>query len=220
MLSNYSATRCSPGFRALSRVLTSSCWKKPHAHREKWPVSLRPEIVRMILHELEPRDAVAFSQASFAVEQCYHASDSQFKNIDLRSFKSTIPCCGKRTGLETHGICCSKCHAWQHLECVGLENNPSSHQYVCASCQEIGCMILDPGGINRFSSRKIREGCQVKVGGFVKLLQLRLCKPSHLRPELQFLGNLVSVAPFLIHYTILFNQAFSGLAYGFKDSPY
>lgn len=220
MLSNDSATRCSSGFRALARVLTSTCWKKPHAHREKWPVSLPPEIFRMILHELKPRDAVAFSQASFAVEQCYYISESQFKNIDLRSFKSTIPCCGKRTGLETHGIHCSKCHAWQHLGCVGLENKPSGYQYVCAGCQERDCMVLDPGGINRFSSRKIREGCQVRVGGFDKLLQLRLSKPSHLRPELQFLGNFVSVAPSHLHYTILFNRVFSGLAYGFKDSSY
>ncbi|KGO77093.1 hypothetical protein PITC_024490 [Penicillium italicum] len=101
-LSNYSATHCSSGFRALARVLTSNCWKKPRAHREKWPVNMPLEIFQMILHELEPRDAVAFSQASFAAEQCYYASESQFKNIDVRSFKSSIPCCGKRTGLETH----------------------------------------------------------------------------------------------------------------------
>ncbi|PLN75968.1 hypothetical protein BDW42DRAFT_199161 [Aspergillus taichungensis] len=206
-----------PGFRALARVLTSNCWKKPHAHREKWPVNLPPEIIRMILHELEPRDAIAFSQASFRVEQCYYVSESQFKDIDVRSFKSTIPCCGKRTGLETHGLCCSTCHSWQHLECVGLKNHPSGNQYVCTGCQETASMALDPGGINKFSSRKIREGCQVRVGGFVKVLQLRLSKPSYLRPELQFLGNLVSVAPSLIHYTILFNHVFSGLAYGFKD---
>jgi hypothetical protein len=91
LLSNYSATRCSSGFRALARVLTSNCWKKPRAHREKWPVNMPPEIVRMILHELERRDAVAFSQASFAAEQCYYASESQLKNIDVRSFKSSIP---------------------------------------------------------------------------------------------------------------------------------
>ncbi|KAJ5544789.1 hypothetical protein N7461_007093, partial [Penicillium sp. DV-2018c] len=125
LLSNYSATQCSSGFRALARVLTSNCWKKPCPHREKWPGNMPPEIIQMILHKLEPRDAVAFSQASFAAEQCYYASESQFKNIDVQSFKSSIPCCGKRTGLETHGICCSECHAWQHLECVGLENYSS-----------------------------------------------------------------------------------------------
>ncbi|KAJ5326203.1 uncharacterized protein N7506_009305 [Penicillium brevicompactum] len=102
LLSNYSATQCSPGFRALARILTSNCWKKPHAHREKWPVNMPPEIVQMILRKADPRDAVAFSQASFAAEQCYYASESQFKNIDLRSLKSSIPCCGKRTRLETH----------------------------------------------------------------------------------------------------------------------
>ncbi|KAJ5544821.1 hypothetical protein N7535_006791 [Penicillium sp. DV-2018c] len=122
LLSKYSATQCSSGFRALARVLTSNCWKKPRPHREKWSVNMPLEIVQMILHELEPRDGVAFSQASFAAKQCYYASESQFKNIDVQSFKSSIPCCGKRTGLETHGICCSECHAWQHLECVGLAN--------------------------------------------------------------------------------------------------
>jgi hypothetical protein len=218
LLSNYSATQCSSGFRALARVLTSNCWKKPRAHRENWPVNMPPEIVQMILHKLEPRDAVAFSQASFAAEQCYYASESQFKNIDVRSFKSSIPCCGKRTGLETHGICCSECYTWQHLECVGLENYSSDYRYVCTGCQERACMVLDPGGINRFSRRKIRERCQVRAEGLVKSLQLRLSKPSHLRPELQFLGNLVSVAPSLIQYTILFNHSFSGLAYGLEDS--
>lgn len=78
-------------------------------------------------------------------------------------------------------------------------------------------MALDPGGINRFSRRKIRAGCQVRAEGLVNSLQLRLSKPSHLRPELRFLGNLVSVAPSLIQYTILFNHSFSGLAYGLED---
>lgn len=95
LLSNYSAAQCSSGFRALARVLTSNCWKKPRDHREKWPVNMPPEIFQMILHELEPRDAVAFSQASFAAEQCYYVSESQFKNIDVLSFESSIPCCGK-----------------------------------------------------------------------------------------------------------------------------
>lgn len=218
LLSNYSATQCSSGFRALARVLTSNCWKKPRAHREKWPINVPPEIVQMILHKLEPRDAVAFSQASFAAEQCYYASESQFKNIDVQSFKSSIPCCGKRTGLETHGICCSECHVWQHLECVGLENDSSDYRYVCMGCQGRAYMVLDPGRVNWFSRRKRREGCQVRAEGIVKSLQLRLSKPSHIRPELRFLGNLVSVPPSLIQYTILFNRSFSGLAYGLEDS--
>lgn len=215
MLSNHSATHCSSGFRALSRVLTSTCWKKPRDHKEKWPVNMPPEVVQMILHRLEPRDAVAFSQASLAAEQCYYASESQFKNIDIQTFKSSIPCCGKRTGLETHGICCFECHAWQHLECIGLEDHPSSdYRYVCIGCQERACTVLDPGRINRFSCRKIREGCQVRAEGLVQSLQLRLSKPAHLRPELRLMGNLVTVPPSLIQYTILFNHTFSGLAYG------
>ncbi|KAJ5931278.1 hypothetical protein N7516_005767, partial [Penicillium verrucosum] len=138
LLSNYSATQCSSRFRALAR-------KKPRAHREKWRINVPPEIVQMILYKLEPRDAVAFSQASFAAEQCYYTSESQFKNIDVQSFKSSIPCCGKRTGLETHGICCSECHVWQHLECVGLENDSSDYRYVCMGCHGRAHMVLDPG---------------------------------------------------------------------------
>ncbi|KAJ5679907.1 hypothetical protein N7462_008151 [Penicillium macrosclerotiorum] len=102
LLSNDSANRCSPGFRALNRVLTLNCWKKPRAHREKWPINMPPEIVQMILRELEPQDTVAFSQTSFVAEHCYYSSESRFKSIEVLSLKSSIPCCGKRTGLETH----------------------------------------------------------------------------------------------------------------------
>jgi hypothetical protein len=216
LLSSSSATQCSPGFRALARVLTSNCWK-PHAYREKWPVNMPPEIIEMIFSKMEPGDAVAFSQAFSVAEQCYYASEFQFKNIDVQSFESSIPCCGKRTRLETHGICCSECYSWQHLECLGLENDSSSSKgrYVCLDCQERE-MVLDPGGINRFSCRKVREGCQVRANGLLKSLQLRLSKPAHLRPELRSYARLDSVAPSLIDYTILFNHAFSGLAYGLE----
>ncbi|KAJ5739566.1 hypothetical protein N7533_012350 [Penicillium manginii] len=83
LLSSSSATQCSPGFRALARVLTSNCWK-PHAYREKWPVNMPPEIIEMIFSKMEPGDAVAFSQAFSVAEQCYYASEFQFKNIDRR----------------------------------------------------------------------------------------------------------------------------------------
>lgn len=161
LLSNHSATQCSPGFRALARVMTSNYWKKHPVYKESSQINVPPEIVHMILHELNPRDTVAFSQASFAAKQCYYASESQFKNIGIQNYKSSIPCCGQRSGLETHGICCSKCYAWQHLECVSLANDSSADQYVCTGCQEGACMVLDAAGIDRFSNQRIREGGRV-----------------------------------------------------------
>ncbi|KAL4801806.1 hypothetical protein BDV18DRAFT_167171 [Aspergillus unguis] len=216
LLSNHSATKCSPGFRALSRIMTSNCWKS-HAYKERWQVNLPPEIIQMILHELDPRDTVAFAQASFAARECYYASEPQFKDVNVRGCNSSIPCCGKLSGLDKRGVCCSSCYAWSHQECANLES--SSDQYTCPGCQHEACMDLSPGGINRFSRRKVRKGCPVDVGGSAKVLQLRLSKPSHLRPELQFLGNRDGVPPLLVQYTVLFNGAFSGLAYGLEDSP-
>lgn len=49
-----------------------------------------PEIARMILHELEPRDAVTLSQAFFAAERCYYASEPQFKNIDVGKLEKDV----------------------------------------------------------------------------------------------------------------------------------
>ncbi|CAG7942211.1 unnamed protein product [Penicillium salamii] len=223
LLSNYSGTECSPGFRALARVLTSNCWRKPRAHREKWPVHMPLEVVQMILHELEPRDAVAFSQASFAAEQCYYASESQFKNVDVQSFESSIPCCGERTGvtgLQTCGIRCSECYAWQHLECLGLKNYSFDYRYVCMDCEYKACMVPKPGGIHGNRGFGKREGCEVRAEGLVQSLELRLRKPSppQLPPELQFLGKLVLNVPSHIQYIILFNNSFSGLAYGLDYS--
>ncbi|KAB8265885.1 hypothetical protein BDV32DRAFT_158143 [Aspergillus pseudonomiae] len=218
LLANSSATQCSPGFRALARILTSDCWKKPPILGERWQFTVPPEVFRMILCELDPRDAVAFAQASFAAEQYYYSLVPQLKDVKVQNFKSSISCCGKRGGLEQNGICCSKCYSWQHLECVGLENGLSYNRYVCTDCQgNRNCIVLEPGGINRVSRRKTREGCQIEIRGSAKSLQLRLSKPSHLRPELKFLGNLVSIPPALIDYTILFNGSFSGLAYGLED---
>jgi hypothetical protein len=66
----YSKHRCSPGFRALSRVLTSNyqaSWEMPTARRESRKISLLFEVLEMILNESEPRDAVSFAKALFDV---------------------------------------------------------------------------------------------------------------------------------------------------------
>ncbi|KAE8369211.1 hypothetical protein BDV27DRAFT_141413 [Aspergillus caelatus] len=172
LLTSLSAKQCSPGFRALSRILT-----------ETWNHNLSPEILHNIVHSLDPRDTVSFSQASFIAEQCYYATIPQMKNTVLQSFKSSIPCCGKRSNLEEQGICCSH-----------LQNRPLDNQT---------CTTLNPGH-------------PIKVGCSERLFRLRLSKPSQLRPGLRFMGNLWAGPPNLIDYTILFNGAFSGLAYGLE----
>ncbi|KAE8143724.1 hypothetical protein BDV38DRAFT_266882 [Aspergillus pseudotamarii] len=219
LLTNASANQCSPGFRALVRVLTSDRRIKYHAYRETWEYNIPPEMLQRLLYALEPRDAVAFSQASFVAEECYYASIPQIKDIVVQTFKSSIPCCGKRGDLEEQGICCSKCHSWQHLGCVGLGNQPLDSNYVCFDCyKNRTCTTLKPGRINRTSCRRRREGHPVKVGCAEQLLQLRLLKPSHLRPELRLVRNLRPIPPCLIDHTILFNGAFSGLAYGLENT--
>ncbi|KAL2823483.1 hypothetical protein BDW59DRAFT_173475 [Aspergillus cavernicola] len=135
--------------------------------REKWTLNIPPETFQKILHEMDPRDAVAFLQASFTARQCYYTWIPQFKD----------------TVVGKNSVCCPKCYAWRHLECVcvGVENRPSNDQYIYLNCQEN--TQLSHGGINRYSYRKSREGCPIRVEGSEKVLQLRLTKPSHLQPH-------------------------------------
>lgn len=173
LLSNHSATKCSPGFRALTRILTSDCWKKPPIYQEQWRRALPPELLYKILGESKPRDGIAFAQASFAIQQCYYVSVPQLDKLIVQSYRSSIPCCGKRSYLEQHGVCCSNCHSWQHLECVGLTEWPPNNQYICVTCKKTTQdMKLDPGGINRKSRRTPRIGCRVKAGNSEKRLKL------------------------------------------------
>ena len=217
LLTNASANQCSPRFRALVRVLTSDRWIKYHACKERWEYNIPPEMLQRLLYALEPRDAVAFSQASSVAEECYYASIAQIKDIVVQTFKSSLPCCGKRGGLEEQGVCCSKCHSWQHLGCIGLGNQPLGRNYVCFDgYQNRTCTAPNPGRINRTSCRRRREGRRVKVGCSEQLLQLRLLKPAHLPPELRLMRNLRPIPPCLIGHIILFNGAFSGLAYGLE----
>ncbi|RAQ44810.1 hypothetical protein AFGD_009429 [Aspergillus flavus] len=84
LVTSSSAAWCSPGFRALSRVLSSN-YQTPigdtAAQFEKWRVALPFEILHMILKLCEPRDAVSFTQASVAVEKCYYTSIPQFEGL-------------------------------------------------------------------------------------------------------------------------------------------
>ena len=101
LLSDLSTTQCSPGFRVLSRILTSDCWVQSKIPREAWQYQVPSEMLRLIVQKLEPRDAVALAQASFTAERCYYAFLSQFPDMTVRSFPLLIPCCGKRNALDS-----------------------------------------------------------------------------------------------------------------------
>ncbi|KAL1963466.1 hypothetical protein VTN77DRAFT_8367 [Rasamsonia byssochlamydoides] len=227
--------QCSPGFRVLTHVLSSSCWRKMKRKNsfaatavvasESWGISLPSEILDMILVESGPKDVLSFCQASCVVERWYYSSIyiPQLGDFQIRSFDVSIPCCGQRDMIAVNSVCCSSCYTSRHARCVGLDNPPlpDDRQYLCPDCREstkLPSLTLDPGGVTNASRRKNRgPGCRVKVDGMPKLFQLRLSKPSHLRPERRLLGSLVSVPPLLVDYTIRFSGEFSGLAYEVED---
>ncbi|PLB50390.1 hypothetical protein P170DRAFT_508578 [Aspergillus steynii IBT 23096] len=218
LLTNSSALRCSPGFRALIRILTSDRWTKTLAARESSEVHIPPEVLHNILNELKPRDTVAFAQASLSFKRCYYASVPQFKDTAVLRFHSSVPCCGMRGGLDEDGICCRRCYTWRHAKCVDVKDWSSTEQYVCVDCREgKHPTALVPGQLNRVSCRVDREIYSIRVGGSEKTLHHRLTKPTHLRKELWFMRNTKPLPPCFIDYTVLFNGSFSGLAYGLGD---
>lgn len=223
LIVNSSAIHCSPGFRVLTYALSTYCWKKPLDQKEQWGVSLPPEIFNRILQFVEAKDILSFSRASFAVEKWYYSSVPQLPNVRVQTFDFTLPCCGKRINSGNGGISCTSCYAWQHLKCAGLESQQPSAQYICSKCRDQESppsTMLTPSGIYQSSRRKTRSpGCLVSVCGKNKVLQQRLGKPAHLRPEIRFMGNASFIPPSLINYAVLFDGAFSGLAYGLEDPP-
>lgn len=122
LLTNRSAVQCSPGFCALCRIFTSNCWRNSLTDRERWKLNVPSEILYKILRELEPRDTVAFSQASFTATQYCYTSIPQIKDTVVQSFNSSIPYCGKQKGLGDNGVRCPVCYSWRHLACIGAEN--------------------------------------------------------------------------------------------------
>lgn len=100
LITNLSALCCSPGFRALGYVLSTSCWKGSRNREERWGVSLPPEIFDMILRSMQPRDLLSFARASSIVERWYYAPGRipQLPGVKIRTFDTTVPCCGKLGG--------------------------------------------------------------------------------------------------------------------------
>lgn len=222
LLTDFLGKQCSPGFRLLTQVLSSDCWKENLARREKWPLPMSPEVLSAILHNTEPRDAIAFAQASFHAERWYYATLPQFKDVSIPSMDLSIPCCGDRTGLENSGVQCGRCRVWKYQQCIALDACSSDHPFICAACLEEDpkATQLTPGGISRHVSRTERRMCAVKIDGSVKALRVRLSKPRHLRPELRLVGDLIYKYPKnLVDLTIRFNGDWAGLAYGLDDIP-
>ncbi|CAI7659072.1 unnamed protein product [Penicillium glandicola] len=220
LLTDRSASQCSPGFRTLAQVLCTDCWKESWVRREKWDFPLPPEILSEVLHNLAPRDAASFAQASFEAERSYYASVPQLKDVSLQTLDLSIPCCGDPTGLEDSGVQCSRCRIWQHQKCIGLETLPSDNSFTCATCLEPDqeATHLTAGAIHRLDGRNKRRMCAITINGSVMALRVRLSKPAHLRPELRIIGDLIHRIPKgLIDFTIRFNGEFAGLAYGLDD---
>ncbi|PKY03286.1 hypothetical protein P168DRAFT_298085 [Aspergillus campestris IBT 28561] len=215
---NTSAEQCSPGFRALTHVLSSSCWKKSLAHREKWGINSPPEIFDMMLRALRPRDILSFCKSSLAVEYWYYTSLPQLGEFRVWHFDSSVPCCGHLDTMDA-AVYCTLCYVWKHTKCIGLACTPPGHQYICPNCHKSkNRQSLAPGGINATSRRKRRgPGCRVRVAGRHKTLKLRLSLPTDLRPERRLLGNRDPASPLFIDYAIRFGGAFSGLAYGLVE---
>lgn len=172
LLTNSSAKERSPGFRDLSSVLTSECWKTSNFTKERWPYSIPSEVLLGILHALEPRDEVAFAQASSRVERWYYDLVPQLRALSVQTRDLSIPCCGKCTGLDDSGIYCFTCYIWQHQRCDGLQALASDKPYICSHCLagDKNSTEPTPGGISRFDRRKDRKPYPVLVDGSSKLL--------------------------------------------------
>lgn len=218
LFTNMSGVQCSPGFRALTRILSTGCWKEIQTYGERWRFDLPLEIFQEILHNMEPREIIALSQASFTVQRWYYNSIPQFRDLNVRRFEYSVPCCGRRDGLDVGGVMCCSCLSWQHLTCLKPGNTLSDGWYVCSSYKEGRTSTkLNPGGINRLSGRLRRRGCPVERDGSAKLLELRFVKPSQFPQD----GRTVHVScipPSHTDFTILFSGSFCGLVYGLDNA--
>ena len=218
LVTNTSALCCSPEFRILAYIFTSSCWKgfltKP---REYWGVTIPAELFDMILKASTPRDLVSMAQASFLVERWYYSSIPQIYGLKIQNFALSIPCCGKQNTSDSTGVYCSVCYIWSHVECTDLSNVPSdTDKYICSTCRENKpCTALKTGDIHQaYRAKRERKACSVVHGDKTMDFRLQVSKPSSHRPLIR---NYNRPLPRNVDYMIYFNGIFSGLAYGFDE---
>jgi hypothetical protein len=210
LITDRSTVQPSPGFCILVSILTSSSWKPPYRiGRESWDISLPPEILRIIITEMEPRDAVSFARASARAEQLYYSLIPRFGDFCILSFEKSIPCCGKPGVSAANGVYCQTCYLWYHNKCIGIDRNVT--QYLCSGCAGDNVPLASRSGdIARASGRlQKRRSSTVRANGKPKLLQLRTWGIALPRaPDVPILQA---------NYAIRFSGALSGLAYGLED---
>ncbi|PWY69007.1 hypothetical protein BO94DRAFT_299930 [Aspergillus sclerotioniger CBS 115572] len=160
LLTSTSSEECMPGFRALAQVLTSPYGTHTRVN-ESWKRVIPPELLDLMICELEPRDTIAFAQASPAMERSYYrnCTVSQF-NFQVKQFGSSIPCCGKKTDIPL--ICCSECLAWYHLTCGYAPAIVPPENYICRKCELAPTALLI----------RIPKGCTVQPDGCGKVFPL------------------------------------------------
>ncbi|KAH6711997.1 hypothetical protein BKA61DRAFT_657494 [Leptodontidium sp. MPI-SDFR-AT-0119] len=227
LVSNSSATQCSPGFRILSYLLSASDIKwegRNLSARENSSTNLPLEVYRMVLGAVEPFDVVSFAQASFVAQTWYYSSLPQFPNMTIHHLDVSIPCCGNRHSECRDGVSCSNCYVWQHSECITSNKHTLKSGYICSRCRasEVNSDSpprLMPGAIGRANLHVRRlEGCRVFINNHEKALNLRTTSPAVMRPELRFMDrDLTSTPPNQIDYVVIFNGVWSGLAYGLDN---
>ncbi|KAL2067821.1 hypothetical protein VTL71DRAFT_15917 [Oculimacula yallundae] len=228
LLTNFSATECSAGFRILTYFLTSPYIKEGESNlaaREVSSIALPAEVLGMALNAVAPYDIVSFAQASFMVENWYYSSLPQLPNIAIHHLDVSIPCCGRRDNSEgKEGVCCSDCYVWRHSECLDPSKRTPEECYICSKCrlsrEQTGARPkLIPGAIGRVNRRGDRpDGCHVMIWKQEKVLQLRVSAPAVMRPELRLMDrDLTSTPPNQIDFVVLFGGLWSGLAFGLDD---
>ncbi|KAJ5177616.1 uncharacterized protein N7500_000315 [Penicillium coprophilum] len=219
LVTNASALSCSPGFKILAYLFTSTHWTGSSAKStESWAAKIPMEVFDTVLKTFTPRDLISMAQASSLVEQWYYSSIPQICNITIHKSPLSIPCCGKRKIQDGPGVYCLDCYGWSHMECA--EQSSSMHfdkdKYICSSCQENSpCTVLESGGIHQtYRKTRKRKSCSVFHRGESTDFLLRVSKPASRRPELWLMRTCPPPPPQNVDYTIFFSGVFSGLAYG------
>ncbi|KZF24729.1 hypothetical protein L228DRAFT_245721 [Xylona heveae TC161] len=208
LVTNTSTTTCSPGFRILTHVLTSPCWKEDLALSEQSFLStLPPELLSMVLDTLEPLDNVSLAQASSVLARWYYSSIPQMDKMSILRFYTSFPCCGISSDVKDDCIWCTSCFTWQHVSCIGgelPEFSSSGSTISIPSCNRCGSEEdekgLVPGALGVTDRRRRGMGCRVRAHNRTYYMKL-------------------DTRTFAQHdYAIYFNGQLSGLVYKLESA--